>query len=293
MKRTGLYLVVTLLLFVTLACSFLPGGGGGGEVQITIENESAEDVCYVLISPTDSESWGDDRLGSDEIIESGESYTFDLEEDSWDVQLMNCDEAVLATAWEIDSDTTVTVGGPNQPSIELINNTNVDVCYVYIDPSDEDEWTEDWLGMAEVILPGDSRYFFVEPGTYDMQAQDCEQQVLTEEFGVEVNEDIYWELTGDVQGGTEEGGAMGGSVALSVDNQSPYDICYVYISPTVSDNWGEDWLGADDTIVSGDVRDFYVEPGTYDLLVQDCDGADLVQEVGVNLTEDASWTISD
>ena len=37
-----------------------------------------------------------------------------------------------------------------------------------------------------------------------------------------------------------------------------YSIYYVYISPTASDSWGDDWLGSSETISSGASKTFTV-----------------------------------
>jgi len=77
-------------------------------------------------------------------------------------------------------------------------------------------------------------------------------------------------------------------------NQSTTEICYVYIASSSSDSWGEDWLGESESIPPQEGgRVFFVQPGTYDLSTQDCDGNDLITESGVQITEETSWTISD
>jgi hypothetical protein len=85
-------------------------------------------------------------------------------------------------------------------------------------------------------------------------------------------------------------------VGLLLDNQSSVDICYVFISPSDNDEWGKDWMGEVENVPAGEQRVFYVNPGIYDLLAQDCegDGNDLVEEIGVDLTDEwTTWTISD
>ncbi|MGC9371671.1 MAG: hypothetical protein ACP5DX_19240, partial [Paracoccaceae bacterium] len=51
-----------------------PAAGG---FTITMQNQSPDEVCYVLISPSDSDQWGEDWLGGDEVIASGGERTFD------------------------------------------------------------------------------------------------------------------------------------------------------------------------------------------------------------------------
>ncbi|MCP4087485.1 MAG: trypsin-like serine protease [Actinomycetia bacterium] len=53
-------------------------------------NESPDPVCYVQLSPTLAESWGPDRLGATEVIDSGSTREFDVVASSWDLRLFDC-----------------------------------------------------------------------------------------------------------------------------------------------------------------------------------------------------------
>src|SRR5574341_316109 len=84
--------------------------------------------------------------------------------------------------------------------------------------------------------------------------------------------------------------------SLTVVNDSSLEICYVFISPSDSDSWGDDWLGEDNTIPPGESHDIAgVEPGTYDIMAADCDGNEIDSdtciefEAGSNVT----WTFTD
>jgi len=80
---------------------------------------------------------------------------------------------------------------------------------------------------------------------------------------------------------------------LQVINDSSYTVCYLYISPVASEEWGEDWLESN-TIDSGEDFIFDVEPGVYDLRADDCNNEILATAEDVDLsTEDRSWTLSD
>lgn len=54
------------------------GGGGGGNNgsshTLTVENDSSHNVFYLYVSPTTSDTWGSDVLGSS-IIEAGTTFT--------------------------------------------------------------------------------------------------------------------------------------------------------------------------------------------------------------------------
>jgi len=46
---------------------------------LTIVNNADQAIEYVYISPIDSDNWGDDWLGSSEVISSGARRTFTIE----------------------------------------------------------------------------------------------------------------------------------------------------------------------------------------------------------------------
>jgi len=78
---------------------------------------------------------------------------------------------------------------------------------------------------------------------------------------------------------------------VTLVNNTGEAVCYVYISPAESAEWGEDWLGTDETILPGASRTFQVPVGTYDLLAEDCDYNTLAEEYGVDIFEALEWTI--
>ncbi len=160
------------------------------------------------------------------------------------------------------------------------NLSSYDICYVQISSTESTSWGDDWLGGEELIYAESSRSFDVPAGAYDVKISDCDEMVLATTWNVSQNTTL-------TVGGY-------GLIALAVKNDSSVEICYVFISPTTADSWGDDWLGASESIASGGgSRVFFVTPGQYDLLTQDCDGNDLVSEFEVDIQSDLDWTVSD
>lgn len=207
--RNRLMLLLGACLFLALACT---GGGiltptprGGtvptekpneappsGDLTITVENLSKRDICEVYISPTGQESWGENKLSGS--IKSGKSKTLTVAKGQYDVIVYDCDGVALASGWEIDKPYTLMVGGPGLVELVLKNQSSAKVCYVYISPETNDSWGDDWMGLQESLASGESRVFFLKPGTYDLMAQDCDENTLAEEYAVEINDDITWTL---------------------------------------------------------------------------------------------------
>jgi hypothetical protein len=61
--------------------------------KIKIINKSNWDIDNIYFSPTDKAVWGADILGSDEVLEPGESITVLVDCAAWDVKFVAEDDA--------------------------------------------------------------------------------------------------------------------------------------------------------------------------------------------------------
>ncbi len=182
----------------------IPTSAPSGAAVITMINQSGETICYVNISPVTDQYWGDDWLGSTEMVASGESHTFEVEPGGWDMRALNCDQDTIDEDGQIEitaSGYTWTVPRRAQvpqgaPTLRLVNNLTVDICFVNISPSTDQYWGPDWLG-SDFIPAGGSHDFAVPPGQmYDMRALDCSQNVLADERGIDISNTLTtWTLS--------------------------------------------------------------------------------------------------
>jgi CHAT domain-containing protein/Tfp pilus assembly protein PilF len=78
----------------------------------------------------------------------------------------------------------------------------------------------------------------------------------------------------------------GDDATLRVINESEETICHVFISPVTTDEWGNDWLYAEEIISSGKSRDFVVVSGSYNVALVSCDSDALLEERSVTITAD-------
>ncbi|MFP4394850.1 MAG: hypothetical protein ACLFTI_06260 [Anaerolineales bacterium] len=311
MKQYRRWAWIGWFLLLTLACNFGRGAPEPGEVtpekivtseasgegatfSLEISNQTPYEICYIFISESDAEYWGDDWLADEGVIGVGEVWIFEVPEGSHDVLAQDCEQVPLGTAWEVDTARTITLGGDNVVPLRVVNDTDTDICYMFIADVSQEEWGEDELGKWEVIdLSGGERIFFVEPGVYDLMAADCDSNTLEETYDVEIRAEELWRVTGagtagddEPAGGDEPPPSSGEDFTLSVVNEMVEDVCYVHISPTNADTWGDDWLGNDDTIGVGESRDFFVEAGSYDVMLANCDEA--VVETGWSIGSDTT-----
>ena len=97
---------------------------------------------------------------------------------------------------------------PSGLTVEIINDTDKEIWYVYISPTDAEEWGQDWLGDA-TIAPGE-RYVIegVLKGLYDLQARDVDDNVIQTLWDWEIAGSTTWnvisEVTLEVFNNTEE-----------------------------------------------------------------------------------------
>jgi len=98
-------------------------------------------------------------------------------------------------------------------------------------------------------------------------------------------------------GGATAGGAMSvtagsGSCAVTIVNGlGNWTIYYAYISPSSSDDWGDDVLGSE-TLAPGGTLTMMTDPGTYDIMLEDEDG-DTYSRYGVEITSAGyAWEVT-
>lgn len=110
--------------------------------------------------------------------------------------------------------------------------------------------------------------------------------------------DGLYEIVISVEGEAQAGDAVfvGGDhplVELSLENLLTEPICYAFISPTGAQNWGMDKLGPDEGIPPADTGTFFVPASTYDLLLENCDQEILVEEYEMDVSEAATYEITE
>lgn len=177
-------------LFALAALSLV---ASAGTIEIT-NNTGSWDIYYAYISPSTSDEWGSDWLGS-EIMSVGEVWEFPVTNGTWDIKLVDedGDEYILynvqvAGTWRwsvtlddlgenyyssavIDDKGGVVTGG-SAPVTVYNDLGSWTIYYIYCSPSASSDWGSDWLGSG-VVSPGESYTFYVSGGDYyDIYCQD-------------------------------------------------------------------------------------------------------------------------
>jgi len=163
--------------------------------EVTIQNWSPYDVCYVFISPSSDESWGDDWLGEQKMISPDAQQSFSVPAGPHDIEVLTCDEGVMATAWEVSYDLELEVSAPDLVPIWVINDLDTEICFLYVTPEASGDWGPDRLGEHEAIAPGDVRVIFVDPEYLDAMAEDCDGNTVAYVFGILPEPEYIWLLS--------------------------------------------------------------------------------------------------
>jgi hypothetical protein len=170
----------------------------GNAAVTTINDLTDETVCYLYISPATSTTWGGDWLGTGKTLASGNSNVFYVPEDEYDLQAIDCSMGTIAELFGVTVDRTGYVwalsGATGLATLELVNNGRTSVCYVQISLATAETWGPDWLGAEELVRAGVSRLFELTPDIYDLRAMDCDQNVLSEEYGIAVQGSTRWTI---------------------------------------------------------------------------------------------------
>lgn len=162
-------------------------------------------------------------------------------------------------------------------SIEITNESEVDIWHIYISPSGSQGWGEDWL-KGDVIRAG-STYLItgIPEGTYDVMATDKEDNQIEVWWNVEIEGEMTWTITG--------------LASLTINNTSSETIAYLYIAAPEDENWGDNWLGD----VAIDPGEEYtvggIPPGTYDIKVTDAENNAIEVVYNVELAGAQRWTV--
>ncbi|MCD4700760.1 MAG: hypothetical protein K8S24_02785 [Candidatus Aegiribacteria sp.] len=186
--------IILLLAAIGLLTSL-----SAGTVEI-INDTGGWDIYYIYISPSTSDSWGDDWLNETEVLPSGSSVAFTVNNNVYDIKLVDEDDdeyirygvnvsgyyewyVTLDDLGEYDvgsgsSGGDDTVYG-NTP-VTIYNDTGgYDIWYIYANPSDYSEWGNDRLG-SDILYSGNEYTFWVDGGDYyDIQCEDEDGDTYT------------------------------------------------------------------------------------------------------------------
>jgi hypothetical protein len=98
-------------------------------------------------------------------------------------------------------------------------------------------------------------------------------------------------VTGELPAGSAGSAASGDEATLEIINQTGDTLWYLYISPSSSDSWGEDWFG-NEVLMAGETFVVTLEPGTYDLAAVNSEDVTVEEVYGMEISGSMSWTVT-
>jgi len=180
---------------------------GGASGSLYVYNDSSVSVCYLYISPSSASNWGDDQLGSGNILPSGEYFNLSVSLGSYDLLLRDCDQNNLDEIYNIEvtaetvlhftgDETYIDPSGlsPDGQSTALIdltikNKSTENICFVYISLPENQSWGDDQLGAANVIAPNNTFTWQKPAGIYDILLEDCTGNTLLDQRNLDASTD--------------------------------------------------------------------------------------------------------
>jgi len=172
---------------------------------ITFENRTGDGIRYIFLSPSDSQYWGTDILGSTRVLRDKQDLGFYIHYpercNEFDIYAVDMsDRAYSLFGYEICDGETAEVRFTSQDldddarefdftTVEMVNDTDYDIWYLFFSPGDSDMWGVDQLDQETILTPGASVRLLLPVTTghvrYDVRAVDEDEDTYT--FFVEIS----------------------------------------------------------------------------------------------------------
>ena len=157
--------VMILVLFV--ACLFSAYAFDEDYLNlITFDNMTGQTIEFIFLSPGDSEYWGAEILGSERVLEDGDSLGFYIwypnECDNFDIMAIGEDGGTYVV-WDYE----ICDGEfelvefvrkdlvDDAPELDFVNvyiqNETISVYYIFLSPADSDMWGVDYLDEYTIL----------------------------------------------------------------------------------------------------------------------------------------------
>ncbi len=183
----------------------------------------------------------------------------------------------------------------------FLNNSNESVCYIYVSPSSSSEWGDDLAPPTSCIAAGEEFYVPMGHGgnedMFDMKLEDSAGNVMAELYNIDLS--VVYEIAYNSNGsittspsdyssdsyGYDDGSGYQAFTFINASNES---VCYIYVSPSSSSEWGNDHAPSDRCIAAGE--EFYVPMGgfgnedMFDIKLEDNYGEIMAEQYNIDLS---------
>ena len=161
--------------------------------------------------------------------------------------------------------------------VTFINNTGADIWYVFLSPGDSSEWGFDILGSERTLEDNNLLSFFISYPEYenffDVMAidEDGNTFILFDELFSDDGEVNIIISDDDLDDDNPEMDFL----EVQFENQTDYEMLYLFVSPGDSDMWGVDMMDDEQTLMSYDTLSLLApssdEEVSYDVMAVDPD----------------------
>ena len=162
--------------------------------RITFINKTGVDIWYIFLSPGDSGEWGFDILGSERMLSDNSLLSFYISypdyENYFDIMAIDSDGNAFILYDELisddgESDIIIREGDLNEDygmmdfvEVAFTNDTDYEMYYTFISPSDSQMWGVDMMDDEQTLPPGETLTLLAPLGeymaTYDLMAVDTD-----------------------------------------------------------------------------------------------------------------------
>ncbi len=163
---------------------------------LEVINDSGRDIWYLFVSPTESDAWGDDRLGGD-IVPAGEHYALSgILDGVYDIQARDSSGEVIETAWQFEIDGNALWRVAAEAVLEIYNQASAPIGRLYLSPVASGEWGPDLL-EGETI-PVDAAFLIeaIDGGSYDIRAEQTDGTLMEIIYDIPLDGNYFWTVRG-------------------------------------------------------------------------------------------------
>ncbi len=196
------------LLITVLAGSSLFGFDESYLNKITFINKTGSDIYYIFLSPGDSADWGFDILGSERTLTDNSLLSFYISypdyENNFDIMAVDGEGNAFILYDELvsdDGESNIIInredmsddyGEMDFVEVEFFNDTDYELYYLFVSPSDSSMWGVDMMDDEQTLEPGDTLNLLALFGegvtTYDVMAVDYEMDEYQFSFDIDSDE---------------------------------------------------------------------------------------------------------
>ncbi|NDJ84458.1 MAG: matrixin family metalloprotease [Chloroflexi bacterium] len=165
--------------------------------------------------------------------------------------------------------------GPQEITWRITNFAQTDLCHVYFSPTSSRDWGPDQISDVDALQNGFYYDWELEPDTYDLQVWDCfgnklEHYNISAERDVEIQVYPTYVTVIPLEPEATQPSTIT-SYAWRVSNYSNVDLCAIFFSYSSDNYWGENKI-VDEILEANFYYEWQLEPGEYDIRVEDCSG---------------------